>query len=639
LRQYSEAITIGKQLLEKDSIKNYLDIRNKEALLSNTIIACFERGKIEDKSYIEAKKLLEKYQLSEPSFEFKAGIEAEVYLYNNDPQNALQVVMEGVKIKKIFSPQEYAKLYFLLAIKIGNKIDLKLNSLDEVKENTFIKLKKKDQWYFIGDENELDAIKITKTSDKYSLFDEKKLRDEIVFKSEYSSEEKKDSIEFIFSIEKYILWQVVQNFQKLSKDGDLEGVQMIEVPQKGETIDPKNILRFMDDLHKKTEPFFEIYCKNNVPLAMLTVNEDGLTNAIGRIQNEQKGFVNFSTGTIEEFEKQKEIARTIIKKETSFYIDGTSVLFLSEIGYLKKIHKYIPNVKVPQSVINLLAEVSGKFTYTKGQAGYMGYAQRKINFSTIDKEKIELIRTNFINSIKLLESNPNNIKAISYANKIDCFSEKKVLPELSDACILAQEEKIPVLTEDFLYLKMNELETKKEAPKYFSSLALLRVLYEDGKITFDEYIDYFGYLSSYRFRFLSLSPDDIEKAVFGDGKIKIVNTQNIRKLNFSFTLSEEYGVTFQTAFKVITEFLLRVLTDNAITPDIAQKIFIEIIESFPTKLDKRTLGQKFLDVCIWQIKKSKSKFILNLESKTIQEKIDLLSRYIKIYSAGVIFKP
>lgn len=143
----------------------------------------------------------------------------------------------------------------------------------------------------------------------------------------------------------------------------------------------------MDDLHKKTDPFFEIYCKNNLPLAMLAVNEGGLTNAIGRIQNAQKGFVNFSTGTIEEFEKQKEVAKTIINKNAPFYIDGTSALFLSEIGYLQKIYRYVPNVKVPQSVINLLAEVSGKFTYTEGQAGYMGYARGKINFSAIDIEK------------------------------------------------------------------------------------------------------------------------------------------------------------------------------------------------------------------------------------------------------------
>ncbi len=639
LGQYSEAITIGKQLLEKDSSNNYLDIKNKEALLSNTIIACFKRGKIENKFYIEAKKLLEKYQLSELSFEFKAGIEAEVYSYNNDPQNELKAVIEGVKIKKIFSPQEYANLYFLLAIEIGNKIDLNLNSLEKVKENTFVKLKTKDKWYFIGDVDELDAIKITKTSAKYLLFNEKKIGDKIVFKNEYSSEKMEDYIEFVFPIEKYILWQVVKNFQELSKDSDLEGVQAIEISQKGETIDPRNILKFMDDFYKGTEPIFEIYCKNNIPLAVLAVTEDGLTNAIARIQNEQKGFINFSAGTPEEFEKQKELARTILKEKIPFYIDGTSALFLSEIGYLKKIYKYIPNVKVPQSVINLLAEVNGKFTYIEGQVGYMRYVRGKINISTIDKEKKELIRTNFINSIKLLESKPNNIQAISYANKIDCFSEKKVPPELSDACILAQEEKIPVLTEDFLYLKMNELETKKEAPKYFSSLALLRVLYENKKITFEEYIDYFGYLSSYRFRFLSLSSNDIEMAVFGDGNIKIVKPENIRKLNFPLTLSEEYGVPFKGAFNVVVSFLFKMLLDNSVTVEIAERIFIEILESFPTKSSKKELGQMFLEVCKLKNEKNKSSSILFIPDEMFNEKIKRLWQTTEIYTESNLWIP
>jgi len=456
LKQYREVIKLGKELLEIDSTKNHLDTKNKEVLLVNTVLACFERGKVEDNSYVVAQELLEKYKLSQSSFEFKAGIEAEAYLHNNNPQKALDAVIEGVKIKKTFSPQEYAKLFFLLSIKIGNLIDLKLTSLDDVNENVFVKLKNKDQWYFIGDDNEIDAIKVSKTNSKYLLFEKKKLEDKIVFESDYSSEKKEDTIELIFPIEKYILWQVVQNFQKLSKDGDLENVWMIEVPQKGDSIDPKNIIKMMEDMQKKTEPFFEMYLKNNIPLAMLAVNEGGITNAIGRIQAEQKGFINFSNGTIEEFEKQKEVARLIVKNKTPFYLDGTSSLFLSEIGYLEKVYNHIPNFKVPQSVINFLGEINEKFTYTPGQAGYMGYAQGKLNYSSIDKENRELIKKNIIGSVKLLESKPDNIEVISSANKADCFSEKEIPSELSDACVLAQRDNLPVMTEDFIYLKMNE---------------------------------------------------------------------------------------------------------------------------------------------------------------------------------------
>ncbi len=84
--------------------------------------------------------MLEKYPLGNPSYEFKAGVEAEIYLQTNEIENALKAVIDGVKIKKTFSPQEYAKMHFLF-VKIGNQIDLNLNSLDKIQENTFVRLK------------------------------------------------------------------------------------------------------------------------------------------------------------------------------------------------------------------------------------------------------------------------------------------------------------------------------------------------------------------------------------------------------------------------------------------------------------------------------------------------------------------
>ncbi len=593
LKKYTEVIETGEKLLNQDSIENILNIRNREALLVQTILSCFERGKVDGKVFKKSQEILEKYQLIQPTFEFKAGIEAEVYLKNKEPNKALESVIEGIKIKKILTPEEYVRLYFTMSIQIGNQINLKLDSLNKVEKNTFVKFRNKDRWYFIGNDNELDAIKISKENNKYPLFIYQTLGDKIVFRDKYSSENREEIIENIFSIEKYILWQTVQNFQKMSKDNVIDGIQMIEVPEKEGTIDPKYLLKFLEDLHKRTEPFFEIYCKNKFPLAMLAVNEGGLTNAISRIQQENKGFINFSTGTIRELEKQKDIAKYIIGKKIPFYIDGTSALVLSEIGLFKKVYTHLPNLKVPQSVISLLIYITEKIRYTPGQAGYMGYAKGKITFSSVEQDRRDLIQSNFLESIKLLESKRENISVISFASKVDCFSEQKVPEELSDACILAQKEKLSVLTEDFLYLKMNELETKKKAPEYFSSFVLLRVLYEEGKVSFDEYLEFFGYLSSYRFRFLSLSHDDIEKAVFGDGKIRTVNSENIKKLNFSLTLSEEYGVLFQTAFSVVVRFLFRVLVDDTILPEIIERIFVEIIESFPKKLIKKTLDKCF----------------------------------------------
>ena len=187
LKNYLEVIKIGEELLEKDLNENILDTKNKEVLLAQTISACFERGVVDKKNFEKSKKLLEKYSLSQSTFEFKKSIEAQVYIKNNDPRKALESVIEGVKIKKILSLEEYAKLYFLICIQIGKLIKINLNSLEKVKKNTFVKFKSQDKWYFIGNDNGLDAIKICEQNDKYSLFINKKINDEIIFQSKYSS--------------------------------------------------------------------------------------------------------------------------------------------------------------------------------------------------------------------------------------------------------------------------------------------------------------------------------------------------------------------------------------------------------------------------------------------------------------------
>lgn len=634
LKQFVEVIKLGKDLLEKESTKNLLDNKNKEILLSNTIFACFERGKIENNFYEEAEVILIKHSLINPSYEFQVGVEAEVYLHKNDPQKALNAVIEGVKTKKLFSPQEYAQLYFLLAIKIGTIIDLQLSSLDKIGDNTFVKLKNQNQWYFIGEECELDAIKISKSNDKYPIFENKKVEEIIIFDNILGTKIKEDSIEFIFPIERYVLWQAMHNMHELAEGGDLEGAWIIDIPQNGETIDTSNIIKFFNIIHKETDTFFEKYVKDNLPLALLALSEGGILNAIGRIENKRKGFVNFCSGTIEDFARQKEIANKIILENTPFYIDGTSALFLSESGYLKTIFKYVQNMKVPLSVINFLSNIIDKLNYTPGQAGSLKIVEGKLNFHSIDEEdknNSELVKNNIKNSILLFESNNNNIKVISPANKVDCLSENKISPELCDACIMAQNSNLPILTEDYLYLKMNYLETNKKEPAHLSSLALIRVLYEDGKINFDDYIKFFGYLSSYRFRFLPISLDDIFKVIFGYGDIKIVKPENIRKLNLPLTLSEEYGISLQSAYIFISSFLLKILIDNSIPEDTTENIFLEIVKSFPNNVKQKDLSQILLGICFREIEKNKSNKLLIPDLLIVNNKISKLLKTTEIF--------
>ncbi|HEY2169080.1 MAG TPA: hypothetical protein VGJ30_05600 [Candidatus Angelobacter sp.] len=333
------------------------------------------------------------------------------------------------------------------------------------------------------------------------------------------------------------------------------------------------------------------------------------------------------SGSVEELNQQKTVARKIIAGK-GFYLDGTSALMLSEIGFLQNIYDFVPSLRVPQSVISLLLELRDKFEYHPGHSGHLGYAKGRLTFSDLDRSRGEAIKMNFENSIRLLESKPRNISAISLANKSSAFSEQKVPASLSDACILAQKEGTAVLTEDFLYLKVNEMETKKPAPEYCSSLTLLRVLYEQKKIPFDDYLEYFGYLSSYRVRFLPVTSEDMEKAVFGDQTIKVIHPEQLRKFNFPLTLSEEYGVTPGTAFQLVVHFFMKVLIDDSVLPSTVERIFAEIVSLFPTNESRKALGRLLLAVAVQFAQKNRQRLIIGFR---VKEKLDTKATFLRAY--------
>jgi hypothetical protein len=160
------------------------------------------------------------------------------------------------------------------------------------------------------------------------------------------------------------------------------------------------------------------------------------------------------------------------------------------------------------------------------------------------------------------------------------------------------------------------------------------VLYEQRNISFEKYLVFFTYLSYYRFRFLPLTTEDIEKAVFGEGIIKIIKPEKIRQFNFPLTLSKEYGVTFDVAIRVVLQFLVKVFIDDAILPEITERIFFEILSNFPTDKDKRLLGTMLLKVIVQNVNNMREGLIIGTR---IREKVDQLSQLIPIFKAGENF--
>jgi hypothetical protein len=626
LERFVEMIRIGEGILASKGESQLLDGANKQLLLGQTAIARVKRGE-----FLEAKLLVERHRSLSKTFEFKIGVEAVVCLKNKDAQGALTAIVEGIKQIKNPSPEQYGRL-FLAFTEIGHLMDFSPDAEEKVGPDCFVKLKEQGRWFFVGDGEELDATRIPSTDPKYPLFFEKKVGDSVVFGSKYRLSQDTYTLENILPIEKYISWQCFHQAEQLSVEGRWDLMEVIDVPTAGdETLDLKYITARLEDEKKKHGEFFDLYCRENLPIAFLALNEGGFANALGTIVSENRGFVRFSTGEFSEINLQKGVAQKIISGG-DFYLDGTSALMLSQTGLMETIHAHLTGLKVPQSVITFLLETRERFVYKPGQLGRVGLADGKLWRASTDRADQLRIEKNFQSSIKLLESRPAAITAISAASKSAHFSEQEIPAALSDACILAQNEGVAVVTEDYLYLQANELETKKKAPEYCSSFALVRTLYEQKKLPFDQYLSFFAHLAAYRFRFLPLDADDIEKAVFGDGVIKVVRPERIRMLNFPLTLSVAYGVPFDTAFVVVGRFLVKILMDDSIPTETTERVFAEILSAFPVEDgDKQQLGIKFLGVAARAVNQSRQRMIIGTK---VQEKIDALSQLAEIYDGS-----
>ena len=99
----------------------------------------------------------------------------------------------------------------------------------------------------------------------------------------------------------------------------------------------------------------------------------------------------------------------------------------------------------------------------------------------------------------------------------------------------------------------------------------------------------------------------------------------------SLLLSEQYGVPFNLAFRVVEGFLLKVLLDDSILPDQTERIFTEVLSAFPPDKDKRTLGKMFITVSMQIIDRMSESIIVRGRS---QEKIKSLSQLASIFTDG-----
>ncbi len=630
LKNYIKAIELGKELLEVNGDEKFLDNIKTEYLLRDTLFAMISRFDIKPDLIQEAKNLLEKYEPIESSFEFKMGIKAAILIACEELSSALRTMVSACSNNNWLEPGRIEFL-FKFALELEKRFGFTLEPDKIIEDGNFVKLSFNNDWFLVGDGASLNAKKIAASNPLYSKLLNKKLGDMIEIKYEYSSKLDDGLVEYIFPIEKYILFRVVQEFNQLIDYSNIPGFTKIETPIGENNIDLTYLKKFMESSESESKAFFEMYMNGSVPLALLAIVEGTLLTAIGKINRAKKGFINGNSGTIAEYDRQKKLVREIINQNKSFYIDATSVFFIARLGIFSEITDLLLNARIPQSVIDFSLRLVREYSATDSRVGYLAYLDGIITFSEVDKGFETWLRDQIVAIIEFFESSPHNIEAISPAKKIESVAESRVLPELCDACILAQMNDLPLMTEDYLYVSFNNAETGKKAPEFFSIFVFLRVLFEDSYISKDSFYNSFHLLAKYRYKFLHLDPDDLEKVVFGTDKIVAVTPKELQKLNLNLILSQEYGTNFWQAYLIIARVILKLLQDPSIIETVLRDIFSEIMEGLPSDSDRYLIGRLIIDGCSKILSENTTPTGIKLERHNMDIKITAMRDVLQLY--------
>lgn len=623
-----KTIEIAKKLLDKYPIlEQFLERKEISYIIVRLILSCIYRSRLDPLLLNTAQIYLEKFPedyISEFSWEVAAVTKLYIELGRHD--RALETVSNAAKRKSKLTQADYLGMYFPLCIEIANGLKWSPTEQKVVAEGNFVKLSNNNDWIYLGKNTPLNATITLKGAELYNNLIGKKQNTTIQFKNIG----KKEKIEHIFNFNDYLIWDTNNVISKLVPAGAIPGVFAINMIKDGQ-IDLSELKQFIVKLNQSTQTFFNEYAQGALPFSMLIFSEGSISNALNRILREQRGYIHALSGSQTELEAQLNTARDIIDENLNYYIDGTSALFLIESSILGKIVSFAPNIIVPQSVINYLMTLLDKLNSESGTVTFLGESKGELQIRKYDKETLANHRDRIRDGIRMLETKAKRVENISPNERHKSFSENKIPKAFSDACILAQKNEFPVLTEDYLQLQVNSIETKKKIPRYFSSFSMARLLYSRGLIDSDTFYNYFSYLATYRVRFLSISSNDLEESILGNSTIKQLNIEGIERLNLGLTLSEEYGVNLKNALQVIVSFLLKFLQDDSINTEDSTKVFNKVINNLQIKMDVSRLGYILLHLC--EVAREKQVGLI-IHSQLFDTKIDQLKTSFSLFNGS-----
>ncbi|HHF7368316.1 TPA: tetratricopeptide repeat protein [Legionella bozemanae] len=573
-----------------------------------------------------------KYQHIKRSFPLLLE-EAEIYLKSNLPdkyEKTLSLILKAFKEVDTYNDRTYQSSYALL-IELSNANVILLRNEQNIEDECFVKLDGfQNGWFYIGEEekNCLGAIHIKPGTANYNALIHKSLTEEIEWPAErFSSRNSKHKILHIALAPAFLHQRAHEAMATLAQLGS-ENVVAIQMINEEGKLDLENLNKFYEEQYSPGNKFFEMYIKSHLPFSFLCTMAGGLIPAINKIITEEKGFIRCNNGTQADIDNQKNTASEAIQGHPCF-IEALSTLMLIEANLLEAVIKNLPNIGVSTSVIRFLRKIAASIEASSSSLGKGGFVKGSFEFRPKDEEKEEAFRNKLLQAANLLDKLPNKVVGKTHKKDKNTKNLDQVLPDyFVDAFRFAQENGAHILTDDTLFVQAYSILEKSLTPKLFSSLSVIRLLAENNKITWEEYLKYFSLLSHYRYHLLPFSVNDIIQAILPTtpGGLITPTSKNLTFFNLKLTLSLEYGVNDKVVFNILLSVFIKLLLDDSVTSELAEEIFKPLITGALLNRDK-ILAKALFQGCLQHIQNT------NWFGLRIHQKLEILKNQLIRFSS------
>lgn len=542
---------------------------------------------------------------------------------------ALYYITQAFQYGKPNSDRFYLTAFMSLN-ELSNLGAINLESETEVNDGCYLQIEGLDAWYFIGSSTEvIDAIALEANDERYDAVINRKVGERIDWPADKYNSSRNKQVKCALNKRAYFYARSHQAMHKMAEQGH-EAIWSVEISDENGSFNIENLIRFHQEEFKGQHEFFEQFCINPLPFAMLCRSEGNIMQSLSRIYSERKGKIKCNEGTVQSLEAQLTVARSIINGQP-FFLGGLAALMLSEAGLLNVLIEKLPNIHIATSVIKNLRDCAENFRVAFGGSGRMGFVNGKISVSDRNHEQENIFRNKLISAASQLDALPNKFIGPQYEEPKEnpsALDLDTTFPKWAvDTVRLAQERGALIADDDVYLLRAYGLK-ESNIPSETSTISLLRELCEQKHITWNQYLEYFNLLASYRFHLLPISVDDMEKSVLGQssGGIILFTPKNIDLLNLSLTLSEEYGVEDKLAIRIVALFFIKIIVRDDVTENMSEDIFSRVIVGVLHKRKAKLWSQVISNLCKNLLDESP------LPTALSYRKLELLTRQLSRYS-------